>query len=63
MKKLTTGYCDECGKYTKQIVIECNDNLPTRIFETVITLGLAATTERRYECECTKCGEINTLYF
>lgn len=61
MTKYLTGYCSNCHKQTKQIKIACEDNLATRIFETVFTLGLLAMEEREYKCECTKCGEINTI--
>ena len=55
------GYCPECGKKTKHRVIECQDSLPYRVFETVFTLGFAAALPHDYECECTRCGTINTL--
>ena len=61
MTKYLIGYCTRCHKQTKQLKIECEDNLATRIFETVFTFGLLAMEERKYKCECTRCGEINTI--
>ena len=62
MAKYMTGYCWDCAKTTKHQVIECEDSVPYRIFETVFTLGFGAALEHGYKCECTRCGEINTLY-
>lgn len=60
-KRYMIGYCDHCRKNTKQEVIKGVDSVPWRIFETVATLGFALLTFHDYECECTRCGEINTL--
>lgn len=61
MKRQTVGYCSKCGEKTKHTVLECHDNMATRVFETMITLGFAALDKRDYECECQKCGKIHTL--
>jgi hypothetical protein len=61
MAKYMTGYCHHCGKTTKHQVIECEDSVPYRIFETVATLGFGAMLEHDYKCECAKCGNITTL--
>lgn len=42
MAKYMTGYCWHCAKMTKHQVIECEDSVPYRIFETVFTLGFGA---------------------
>lgn len=61
MKKYMVGYCWDCCEHTKQKVFECHDSVPYRIFETVFTLGFGAILPHDYECECTKCGKINTI--
>lgn len=61
MGKYLIGYCSECRKETKHIKLECEDSVPWRIFETVTTLGWGLLFDRAYKCECTKCGEINTI--
>lgn len=61
MTKYMTGYCWHCAKTTKHQVLECEDSVPYRIFETVFTLGFGAMLEHGYKCECTRCGEINTI--
>lgn len=61
MAKYIVGYCSECGKETKHIKIECEDSVPWRLFETVITCGFGLLFDRTYKCECTKCGEINDI--
>ena len=53
--------CSECGKETKHRKLECEDSVPWRIFETVVTAGWGLLLDRDYKCECTKCGEINTI--
>ena len=59
--KYTVGYCDECGENTRQRVIECKDSVAERIFETVVTLGWSLLYSRDYSCECSRCGNINTI--
>lgn len=61
MPKYIVGYCANCHKETKHLKLYCEDSVPWRIFETVITLGWGLLLDHEYECECTKCGEINTL--
>ena len=61
MPKYMAGYCWECCKNTKQQVVEAEDSVGWRIFETVFTLGFALATPHDYKCECTKCGRINTI--
>ena len=63
MIKYLTGYCKNCHKQTKQIKIECEDNLATRIFETVFTLGLLAMEEREEQVrqEIEECRIRNNL--
>ena len=60
-KKYMVGYCFGCNNITKQQVLECTDTVPMRVFETVFTLGFGLLVDHDYYCECTKCGEINTL--
>lgn len=63
MAKYMTGYCCECCRETRHVVIECTENLGWRIFENLFTLGaIAAGFGYDYKCECTRCGEINTLH-
>lgn len=61
MSKYLVGYCHECGKRTKQEVIKCEDSVGWRIFEGIFTLGGSEALGHNYQCECTKCGEINTI--
>lgn len=61
MKRYMTGFCWDCGKVTKQEVIGSKDSTGERIFEAVFTLGFALALPYKYECECTKCGYINTI--
>ena len=61
MDKYITGFCYRCGKTTKHKVIECEDSTIWRVFEGILTLGLSLTMPQSYQCECTKCGEINKL--
>ena len=61
MAKYIIGYCSNCHKETKHLKLQCEDSVPCRIFETVVTLGLGLLLGYEYKCECTKCGEINTL--
>lgn len=61
MQRYMVGYCFECGEKTKHKVIECEDSVGWRVFETVITVGLSLVMPHNYQCECTKCGKINTL--
>lgn len=61
MKKTLVGYCSNCGRQTKHTVVECEDSLPWRIFETVTTLGWGLLLDHEYKCECSRCGEINTI--
>lgn len=60
-KKYLVGYCFECAGKTKQEVLECNDPIPVIAFEVIFTLGFGAMLPRDYQCECTKCGSINTI--
>ena len=63
MKKHIVGYCDTCERETKHNVIECEDSLGERIWENIITFGLFNVYSYRwYKCECTRCGEINTIH-
>ena len=43
MAKYIVGYCSECGKETKHRKLECEDSVPWRIFETVVTAGWGIT--------------------
>lgn len=61
MKKYMIGYCCKCFAYTKQEVIECEDSFALRAAETVLTFGFGALFSRRYQCECTKRGHINSI--
>ncbi len=61
MAKYLVGYCSECGKETKQQKLECEDTLVWRAFETVVTLGWGLLLDHEYKCECSVCGEINTI--
>ena len=61
MTKYIVGYCSECGKETKHRKLECEDSVPWRIFETVVTAGWGLLLDHDFKCECTKCGEINTI--
>lgn len=61
MAKYMTGYCEKCGKETKQLKLEGEDSIPYRIFETVVTCGWGLLLDHDYKCECTRCGEINTI--
>lgn len=63
MAKYKVGYCQECGRETKHIILECEESLGWRIFENFFTFGLiAASFGYDYKCECIKCGQINTLH-
>lgn len=61
MAKKMVGYCGNCGCETKHEVLEAEDSVPWRVFETIVTMGLALLTPHDYKCECTRCGKINTL--
>lgn len=62
MKRYMVGYYPECGKKTKHEILECKDSIPWRILETVMTAGWALLAlDHEYYCECSKCGQINTL--
>ena len=61
MSKYMVGYCWTCAKRTKHRKLECKDSVPFRIFEAVFTCGFGLLLDHDYECECTVCGEINTL--
>lgn len=61
MKRHMVGYCYRCGKDTKHEVIECEDSVSWRVFETVVTACFALALPHSYQCECLRCGEINTL--
>lgn len=61
MSRYLVGYCSNCTKTTKQEVVQCHDSVPYRIFETIFTLGFGLMFWHDYECECTKCGHINTI--
>lgn len=61
MSKYMVGYCWNCAKRTKHKVIEPVDSTAWRVFETIATLGFALLSFHDYECECTVCGDINTL--
>lgn len=61
MAKKMVGYCWNCGCETKHEVLEAEDSVPWRVFETVVTMGFALLTPHDYKCECTRCGKINTL--
>ena len=60
MKNLV-AYCSKCGRETRHVVIEAEDSLAWRVFETVVTAGWALLTDHDYKCECTRCGEIRTI--
>lgn len=61
-KKIIVGYCPECGQLTKHEVIQCEERLGWRIFESIVSMGLIPALDGyRYDCECLKCGEINKL--
>ena len=63
MAKIIVGYCDKCGCKTKHTVIHCHESLGWRIFENLCTFGtIGAAFGYDYECECLKCGEINTIH-
>lgn len=59
--KYMVGYCWDCCEKTKQQVIECNDSTAYRVFETVFTLGWGLMLPHDFQCECIKCGRINTI--
>ena len=61
MSKTLVGYCFNCGKDTKHKVIQCEESLGWRIYENILTFGLIAAMGYDYKCECTRCGEINTI--
>ena len=61
MNKYMVGYCCKCREKTKHKVIECEESIRFRVFETIITMGWAIAMPHDYHCECTKCGKINTL--
>ena len=61
MGKYLIDYCPECGKRTKYLKLECQDSVPWRVFETVVTLGWGLLLDHEYECECAVCGTINTI--
>lgn len=61
MAKYIVGWCPECGKDTKHLKLECKDSVAYRVFEAVSTFGWGLLLDHSYKCECTKCGEINTL--
>lgn len=59
--KSVVAYCPNCNKKTKHVPIQCNEGLGWRIFENIFTFGAIAASGYNYECECSKCGEINTI--
>jgi hypothetical protein len=61
MSKYMVGYCWTCAKRTKQRTLECKDSALFRAFEAVVTCGFGLLLDHDYECECTVCGEINTI--
>lgn len=61
MPKFMAGYCWSCCENTKQEIIDTKDLKAYRIFEAICTLGLSFAFPVDYRCECTKCGQINTL--
>lgn len=61
MAKYIVGYCSKCGKKTKHRKIACTESLAWRAFEVITTAGFGLLFDRNYECECTICGEINTI--
>lgn len=61
MSKTIVGFCPHCYKTTQHKVIECSDTVPWRTFEAIVTLGFNLLFDRDYHCECTKCGNINTI--
>ena len=63
MARCLVGYCYECCRETKQVVVECTENIGWRIFENLFTFGtIGAAFGYDYKCECTQCGEINTIH-
>lgn len=59
--KYLVGYCDNCGKITKQEVVKCEDSTGERLLFGIFTLGFSEALGHSYRCECTKCGEINKI--
>lgn len=60
-KKYVIGYCFKCAENTKHEVIECHNSTAYRAFETIATFGFGLLLPHNYECECTRCGKINTI--
>ena len=61
MGKIVAEYCWDCGRYTKQEIIQCNENVAMRLFFGIFTLGYSEMLPKEYECECLNCGLINTV--
>lgn len=62
MDKYIVGFCSRCCCKTKHKLIDCTDNVAWKIFENVVTLGLAAGLGYDYNCECTVCNKINVIH-
>lgn len=52
MNKEIAAYCRCCHKITKHKVINCEETLGWRIFETIISAGLLTAFKYDYDCEC-----------
>jgi hypothetical protein len=63
MKQSTVGYCWKCRKNTEHKVIECQDSVRQKVFETIFTHGFSLLFPRNYSCKCAECGNIQTLRF
>ena len=62
MAKYLCGYCFNCRKITKQEVIHCEESPLERVGTALFTVGLSELLgDHDYECECTKCGHINSI--
>lgn len=54
------GFCKNCRKKTVQTFIEKETTGAFRLFEAILTLGWAEA-DNGDKCQCTNCGEINTI--
>lgn len=61
MRRVITGYCWRCCEDTKQLVIDCDESFAYRAFFAIFTLGCSEMLPKDYNCECLRCGRINSV--
>ena len=61
-KRYLVGYCSNCGKTTKHEIIRCDMPIILRIFVGIASGGVSEACGYKYQCECTKCREINDIH-